>query len=165
MNLCELMQILTGWKTRHPNDDPAITVETQNGGMCGKFGASVKSITPGSDWTKGTMIIRTEEPVVVVRNLSNKRPRDFARERLDALKEAYAKLGQNYIAKCREEEWIDGFLDGINQHITACSNDDEVKRLRSIIDNVINNRIPFADRYMQAAADSVVDDLREALKL
>lgn len=115
MKLSELKKIIERFESspfsRHHEEDLEVVVETAQGGVPCRYMDPVKSATMGFDWTRGNFIIRTENPVVVFKQ-SNKSSAEEARERLQTLKNAYNELGQEYIKKAREEEWVNGFVEG-----------------------------------------------------
>jgi hypothetical protein len=84
--------------------------------------------TRGFDWTAPYFILRVEDQLVVERKL-DKPIRDVAKDRLEALKTVHENLHFKYIAKAREQEWIDGFIEGIKQHVTGCL-EEEAKLLK-----------------------------------
>jgi hypothetical protein len=104
----------------HCTEDLPIVVETAQGGIPTRRMVDVRSAAQGFDWTSRWFLIRTAEPVVVVRVLKG-RTEDLARKRLDELKSGYAQVGQRYIAKAREQEWIDGFVEGVRAHVTSAN--------------------------------------------
>ena len=94
-----------------------VVIQTQNGGCPHRYMAKVINAQRGFDWTAPFFIIRAEDPIVVVNEIGDVHA--LARERLDALKASHATLGFKYIAKSREQEWLDGFVEGIRTHATA----------------------------------------------
>ena len=124
MKLSELATIVNrALENAHDGDDPEVAVETQNGGIPTNRLEPVRSAHRGFDWTRRFFVIRTQQPVVVVRGL-DKPVRELALQRLKDLEEAYAKLGNKYIAKSRREDWIDGFIEGVRAHVTACNEEE-----------------------------------------
>ena len=108
----------------HCADDLPVVVQTAQGGIPTRRMAEVRSAGRGFDWTARWFLLWTAEPVVVVRALSG-RVEDLARQRLEALKSGYEKLGQKYIARSLEQEWIDGFVEGVRAHVTSANEEVE----------------------------------------
>ncbi|MCU0693545.1 MAG: hypothetical protein MUF54_19320 [Polyangiaceae bacterium] len=123
MKLSELKAIVERL-VQHPrrlrSEDPKVVIQTENCGIpiCRMVG--VKSLDHGFDWTAGMVVVRTSESVVMSRGLG-KPLRDFARDRLEQLKDRHARCGFRCIPKSRESEWLDGFVEGVRAHVTACS--------------------------------------------
>lgn len=120
MNTHQLFQLLNRphITKREPLD---VVIQTANGGIPHNRMVAVRDVGHGLDWTAGKLIVLPEEPLVVVRGLPHgMNTREFARQRLAALKDAHNELGLKYIAKAREQEWLDGFCEGVRQHVTAC---------------------------------------------
>lgn len=119
MKLKDLKEQLDRHLERWPEDgDREVVVQTANGGIPHSHMEPVKTCSPGFDWTRPYFIMRTAQPVVVARLLSTPL-RDLAVEKLNLLKDIYNKTGFKYIAKAREHEWIDGFVEGVKAHITS----------------------------------------------
>lgn len=95
--------------------DPEVVIRTVQGGVPYNKMVGVRYINPGFDWTSGLLMIAPEEPMVTIKVARGQDLKKLARERLEQIKGNYEALGQKYIAKAREEEWIDGFLEGFNQ--------------------------------------------------
>jgi hypothetical protein len=116
MKLSELKALVDKYheRSQQRNEDPEVVVNTINVGVPYNYKAKVAGAVVGGDWTKGLFMIATEETLAKVDfNGSKASAKDLAQARLDYLKDAYAKCGQRYIAKVREEEWKDGYIEGL----------------------------------------------------
>ena len=108
----------------HCTEDLPVVVRTEQGGIPTRRMVEVRGAGRGFDWTAPWFLLWTAEPVVVVRMLKD-RTKDLARQRLEELKSGYAQVGQKYISRSREQEWIDGFVEGVRAHVTSAN--EEVK--------------------------------------
>jgi len=120
MKLSELAIIVNRALKHAHGEDPEVVISTANGGIPIKHMEPVKWASRGSDWTASYFVFRSVQPVVLVRGLK-KSVKELAQERLRELEDAYTRLGNKYIAKSHRESWIDGFAEGVWQHVTACS--------------------------------------------
>lgn len=107
----------------HCTDDLPVVVQTAQGGIPTRRMVDVRSAGRGFDWTARWFLLYPAEPVVVVRALAG-RIDALAMQRLEALKSGYAEVGQKYIARSREQEWIDGFVEGVRAHVTSSANEE-----------------------------------------
>lgn len=96
-----------------------VVVETVQAGVPIRRKVGIKSARRGFDWTNGMFIINPEEGMVVAK-LSSRNVKDIAKERLEQLKDAHAKLGFKFIPKSRENDWIDGCVEGIKMNVASC---------------------------------------------
>jgi hypothetical protein len=122
MTLGELYDMLSTYVKRHRGD--TLVVETAHGGIPTRVMVKLTKPAPGFDWTKGSFIFHTEDPIVPCKVLT-KRPGDFARETLAKLKEIHERLHggagrrASYVPKSHEQTWIDGFVSGLRCYVTS----------------------------------------------
>jgi len=122
MNNRELERCLSRGAIGEKEDNLQVVVETQNGGCPTRYMSEVTWAGRGFDWTAGLFLIRPKDPLVVARVLTSS-IRQAAEERLARAKEVHDKLGFKYIMKARENEWLEGFIEGVRMHITSCTED------------------------------------------
>ena len=96
-------------------EDPDVVIRTDNPSVGGNASVAVKLAAIGSDWNAGRFWIFPFNGVVKYRTHNKASLVDAAKERLQELKDGYEKCGQKYIAKSREQEWIDGFAEGFKR--------------------------------------------------
>lgn len=116
MKLSELKALVDKYheRSQQRGEDPEVVVNTINGGVPTNYKAKVNSAMVGGDWTSGLFMINTEESLAKIKfNGEKATAEDLAQARLDYLKECYAKCGQKYITKAREDEWKDGYIEGL----------------------------------------------------
>lgn len=119
MKASELLKLLTDYAERHKGslENLEVVVATEIDGIPHEYLSKVEFVRPGFDWTARYLIISTADNLVPERKLE-KPLADVARERLDWLKTNYDSIGQKYILKAREQEWLDGFEEGAQMHFT-----------------------------------------------
>lgn len=126
MTLLELRNLIEMYFKMHPRSsgELEVVVCTGNPGVPTNHLSKVQSACPGSDWNQRFFLVYPEDNLVVEKRLA--RPvRDVAQERLESLKQAHKTTGFKYIAKSRENEWIDGFLEGVKMHFTGEAPEDK----------------------------------------
>lgn len=104
--------------------DHPVVISTAVGGIPHNQLVGIESIGVGMDWTAPFLLIHPNTPLVPMRKL-DKRLSEFARERLEKIKES---CSFKYIAEAREREWIEGFIEGVKAHITLCSPEDTIDK-------------------------------------
>jgi phosphatidate phosphatase APP1 len=124
MKLSELAVMASRYAERHHEEDLNVVIETKNGGIPCYGMVDVKSVNPGCDWTKGYFILHPAIPVVTSKMLQVS-VEESARTRLEELKSAYTALGFKYVAKAREEEWIEGFVQGVRMFSASVRGEEE----------------------------------------
>jgi hypothetical protein len=114
----ELINLLEGWRKRHPRDagESNVVVETENGGCPTRYMSHVVSAAQGFDWTANLFVIRTADRLVVERNIVA--PLEYiAKQKLDALDGI--TIGSPHVSKNQRRAWIDGFVYGVRAHYTG----------------------------------------------
>lgn len=120
MKLSELKECVdrafARWQVQDDDPEVVIRIDNPSVGGCAKTAVTFAGI--GNDWDKGCFILSTKDGIVRYKKYDptsqdkmNFR-RNLAEKRLASLKRSYEKLGQKYIAKAREQEWIEGYMEG-----------------------------------------------------
>ena len=78
----------------------------------------VKSAAHGFDWTARLFVIRTNDRLVVERNIVSPLE-DLAKQRLEDLDRAGSIIGGQHVSKNQRRAWIDGFAYGVRAHYTG----------------------------------------------
>lgn len=118
MLLSELKAILDR-RAELDRDDLEVVIESAQGGIPTRRMIPVARAGAGFDWTARLFVLHPEKSVVVAKILDAPLEQ-AALKRLAALKDGFARSGQKYIAKAREREWLDGFMEGVLAHVTSC---------------------------------------------
>ena len=121
MKLGELKALIDDHLKRHPRDaeEKEVVIKTQNGGIPTHYMAPIVGAAGGFDWTAGYYLLTTKDPMVVFKNTFQPSIKEYGRTILEQIKGYHAKLGYKYIPKAREEEWLDGFFNGVREFTIA----------------------------------------------
>jgi len=95
-----------------------VVVETAHGGIPTRVMVGVESAHSGFDWTAGRFVVRTEAPLLPIKQIVNN-PTAYAKQYLEHLQTAYSTLKFKLLPRAHERAWIDGFSTGIREHVTA----------------------------------------------
>lgn len=119
MKLSELKEAVDYATSRcREGEDPEVGIKTDNPNVGGSYKVSIYRAGLGSDWDAGYFVLSPSQGVVMYRTHDKAKSGyllTIAKERLQALKDGYEKCGQKYIIKAREQEWIDGFIEGFER--------------------------------------------------
>ena len=114
MILSDLSGAIFALVGRHPDaTDHEVVIATCTPGVPCRAPSGIASIHVGIDWQENLVILQPEIDLVV-QPAALKRPlREVGMERLQQLREVYAKTGFDYgVKKSRESDWLDGFAEG-----------------------------------------------------
>lgn len=130
MTLLEFKELIDKFVKLHPRDagEQEVVVFTGNPGVPSNHLSHVANAGPGFDWTARFFLLYPADSLVV-ENKMKKPIREVAIERLRQLISSHGSLGFRYIAKSREKEWIDGFIEGARMHFTSEEKEDDKQKL------------------------------------
>lgn len=112
------------------DEDPEVVIRTDNPNVGGCYKVGINHATRGFDWDAGYFLLSPSQGVVKYSTHDKAKPGyllDIAKERLQQLKDSYEKCGQKYIIKAREQEWIDGFIEGFKRFSLEITTHEEQK--------------------------------------